>query len=286
MSPEAPRADCPYCGVALQLNEEARPVATHFEEKARALLGREALARRQAAMHARAARLNGPMIALVMLFALVIAWWFLAGVSGIASAIPVVVTLALVAASVPSILGVGLVWAKMMEAPGDEELGAVGLAGCSNCGAFIPFAQGEAVSVCSYCRAPALQPATLAYELLQGGRQGLREGQEQHAAAEDENWRTAREARVGGIRFGVKGWVAVAMVGAFAMTGALVFLLISGPEESHATWWIWPIIVGAVAASVRMVIVSMKRLMADNVVFERRFGVRLTAGQDAYRPQS
>ena len=286
LSGSAPHSACPYCGAAMQLRDEVKQGVQRYESEAHRLLGREALARRKAAMHARAARHNGPMVGLVVLFAIVLTWWLLAGVSGIAAKIPVGVNVGLVAFSLVSILAMGWVWASMMKAPADAELGAVGLAMCDNCGAFIPFKQGEAVTACAYCRGHALKPATLATELLAGGRAALRDGEEQFATAEADNWRTAAEARVGGARMGVGGWVVVSVLAACGMTGALIFGMLSPSGATHATWWIWVAIGGAVVAAIALVVRATKQLMADNAVFERRFGVRIVASEDPYRQGS
>jgi len=283
LSPDAPLGDCPYCGVALQLNEAIRPVAKHFEQEGKQLLGREALARRQAAMHARAATLNGPVMALCLTFALALTWWLIAGASGMARVIPLSINLPLLAFTVAVTLGLGRAIAAMLAAPDDEEMGAVGLAGCSNCGAFVPFKQGEAVSICSYCRAPALEPATLAYELLKAGRVGLADGHAKSHSAQAENWRTARELKLLGVRMGVGGYIALAMVAAFGMAGALVYLLIVRPEGDHATWWMWLVLVAAVIGAIRHVVRAVKALQVDHTAFERRFNVRIVAG-DAFQP--
>lgn len=262
-----------------------RHVARQIEEAGSALLGREALARRKAAMHERAARRNGPMVALVVVFALLITWWFVAGVSGVAAKLPPVVTGPLVVITVVATIGLGMLWVSMMRAPDDEELGAVGLARCGNCGGFVPFRQGEAFGACEYCQAHALEPATLARELLARGHAAAQAGERDLDAAVAENWRTAREARVGGIRFGVGGWVAVCIVGACGMTAAIVYGLLSKGQDSYPTWWIWIAVVGAAIAMIALVVRGVKRTMADNQRFERRFGVRLVAGADDYRPR-
>jgi len=272
-----------YCGVALQLNEAIRPVAKHFEDESKLLLGREALARRQAAMHARAARLNGPVLGPCLVFALMLAGWLLVGVSGLAPRIPLGFDLVFLLFTVAVTMGLGRAIGAMLTAPDDEEMGAVGMAGCSSCGAFVPFKQGEAVSICTYCRAPALEPTTLAYELLKAGRVGLADGQERSASAQEENWRTARELRLLGIPLGVKGVVALVMLGAVGMTGALLYLLIAHPEGDHASWWMWLVIATAVVAAARHVKGAVKDLMADHQLCERRFNARIVPG-DAYGP--
>ncbi len=279
-----PQTVCPYCRADLRLNEALRRGVQQYESAARSLIGREALARRKAAMHARAARHNASMIALAVFFSIVLTWWFLAGVTGIANKIPLGVNVTLVLVSVFVIIGFGKVWASMMKAPEDEELGAVGLAMCDNCGAFIPFKQGEALANCQYCFANALKPATLALELLQSGRDALRDGRRKSVAAEAENWRTAREARFAGMRLGATGWVVVAVVAAFGMTGAMLTLLVRSSEAVSSTWWIWVAIVLSVVAAVGMVVRAVKGLMLDNEAFERRFGVVVTAGDEAYHP--
>ena len=84
------------------------------------------------------------------------------------------------------------------------------------------------------------------------------------------------------MRMGATGWAVVAVLSAFVMTGALVAGLASSGSTTHATWWIWCAVVGATVIATTRVVRTTKQLIADNQVFERRFGVRIA---DATQPR-
>lgn len=272
---------CGFCGVALRFDRPAHQREVAQADAERALLQKEAVARRWAVMHARAARYNGVIVVLVVVFAVLLTWWFVAGVSGIAAKVPPVVTIPLVLVSAVVNLALGLTWARVMEQPSDLELGSVAMATCSGCGGVMPFDQGTAGGTCAYCGAHGLKTAEAAKAMLAQGHANLAVGRRDEAMAAQANVDTAANIDVRGVRLGPGGVMAIVFMGVAAITGALVFALVSD-GATYATWWIWFVVVGSVVAMITLVVRGVKASIAAKEAFERRFGVKLHA--QMYQP--
>lgn len=272
---------CGFCGVAVRFDRPAHQQELAHADAERALLQKEAVARRWAVMHARAARYNGSIVVLVLAFAVLLTWWFVAGVSGVATKIPPPVTVPLVLVSALVNLALGLAWARAMKQPTDLELGAVAMATCSGCGGVMPFDQGLAGGTCPYCGAHGLKTAEAAKAILAQGQHNLAVGQHDEVVAAQSNVDTAANVDVRGVRLGPGGAMALVFLGVAAITAALIFGLTSG-GATYATWWIWLVVVGSVVAMIAIVVRGVKASMTAREAFERRFGVRLHA--QIYQP--
>jgi DNA-directed RNA polymerase subunit RPC12/RpoP len=281
---QSPRVRCGYCGAEAALDPRWVSSLRSYETVGSTQVAREALARRAAALHAQAARWNARMLAFILVWALCLTWWFVAGVSGIAVKLPVFVSLALMAVTTASTFGVALGWARMIAAPSDRAMLAVGLATCDGCGGFITFRAGEAIAGCTYCGSRSSKPAVLMHAMLAQGEAAASTAGAAARSAAAENWKTASEARLLGVKMGAGGYAALATLGAVALTALLIVFLQDGDVEQKPTAWIWVVLGLSIGGAILSIVRATKRLMADNAAFERRYGVKLVPGHDAFKP--
>ncbi|NOY91608.1 MAG: hypothetical protein GXP55_10440 [Deltaproteobacteria bacterium] len=280
LDPGSAEVRCPHCQSVTLVDAQWRRSADAYRSDIDDLRNQEIVARRLAALHEQGGKYGGRIVRWAVPLGLLVAWWVIAVSSGIAAKLPIWANLAWVSLMVGAMLRIAQAMVLTVRSPDMKQMAAMACAQCSTCGGFVAFTEGKAVAACGYCRSTALKPSSLAQEFLELA--ATDEGRALGAAGEASDKAVAevqRAAKIAGFGSDLgSAWVVVAIASAFALTAAVVVLLLSESSgEASPVGWITPTCLLGVALTVGWFVFGVRQIMRQNRALEAHLGIDLAA---------
>lgn len=271
---------CTHCGGDIALDARLVSSVRAYRIGIAKAWADELEARRGELLNRAAARSNPTALRWLLPFVLMVPFWLLAFLSGLASTLHPIAAGLLVALTVGSFARMTFAILASVRAPTVTQVLASGMGACTNCGGPVTLHEGDAAPRCRYCGAHSQTPGSIQNAFLSGAldRAGLALRAEESAGAE--NWRTATDAGavfgVGSGKRAATSMAAIILVGATAMTGWLVFALVTTTKETvrYPTFWI----LATIALGMTIVVVLAVRVTREAIRARQDFEARIGRG--------
>lgn len=205
-----------------------------------ALWADELETRRTELLHEQARRINGRLVAVIMMFAVSVPAWFLFVLAKIAAhvSLPVLVLLTLAELGLFALLVHG--FRSTIRAPSVRLLLTSGLGACPSCTGPVRFGEEKTNTKCRYCGATLLATAEMQRAFIVAAGNRLGNAIDDRDLAELGNWDSAQNARFGRITLPMAPLaITFALLAAVGMTGGLVVAartLLREPGQTPTGW--------------------------------------------------